>query len=438
MSVPSYSGPQIGGPAMAVDNSFPPNTPPNYSYRVIAANVVGDDYVYAGSVGFPTVSRNSTASGINSSQQIDPPLTASFTYIPASGDAPLNVTFTDTSTGTVTGWNWDFGDGNFASDNGKQNPSHVYELPGTYTVTLTAMNTGGSTVSDPSSVTVRKVQPPAAPVANFTATPTNGTAPLMVTFTDTSTSNPAAWATWRWSFGDGTFSSVENPVHTYTTGGNFTVNLTATNLGGTDVMSKVRYINVTVTNRTDEIGVSLNDGWWLDSNGNGRWDQGVDTYYSFGSAGVRPVTGDWNKDGKTEIGVSLNDGWWLDSNGNGRWDQGVDTYYSFGSAGVRPVTGDWNNNGITEIGVQLNDGWWLDSNGNGRWDQGVDTYYSFGSAGVRPVTGDWNNNGITEIGVQLNDGWWLDSNGNGRWDQGVDTYYSFGSAGVQPVTGKWG
>ena len=90
-----------------------------------------------------------------------------------------------------------------------------------------------------------------------------------------------------------------------------------------------------------KIGVSLNDDWWLDANGNGVWDDGVDTYYSFGSANVQPVTGDWNNDGKTEIGVSLNNGWWLDSNGNGVWDDGVDTYYSFGSANVRPVTGKW-------------------------------------------------------------------------------------------------
>ncbi len=87
------------------------------------------------------------------------------------------------------------------------------------------------------------------------------------------------------------------------------------------------------------------------------------------------VIGDWNNDRKTEIGVYLNNGWWLDSNGNGYWDAG-DTYYSFGSADGQPVTGDWNTDGRTEIGVNLNNGWWLDSNGNGYWDAG-DTYYSF-------------------------------------------------------------
>ena len=48
MKVPSYSTPQTGGTAMAIDNSFPVNTTPNYTYRVMASNVVGDDYVYAG------------------------------------------------------------------------------------------------------------------------------------------------------------------------------------------------------------------------------------------------------------------------------------------------------------------------------------------------------------------------------------------------------
>jgi len=66
---------------------------------------------------------------------------AGFTSSPASGEAPLLVSFTDTSTGVVDSWAWDFGDGAGSS---LQNPSHTYDAPGTYTVTLTVANSGGS------------------------------------------------------------------------------------------------------------------------------------------------------------------------------------------------------------------------------------------------------------------------------------------------------
>jgi hypothetical protein len=163
----------------------------------------------------------------------------------------------------------------------------------------------------------------------------------------------------------------------------------------------------------EEMGVFLNGGWWLDTNGNGIWDTG-DDYFTFGSPGVQAVTGDWNNDGKDEMGVFLNGGWWLDTNGNGIWDTG-DDYFTFGSPGVQAVTGDWNNDGKDEMGVFLNGRWWLDTNGSGIWDTG-DDYFTFGSPGVQVVTGDWNNDGKDEMGVFLNGGWWLDTNGNGIFD----------------------
>ncbi len=70
----------------------------------------------------------------------DPP-EAEFTATPASGEAPLTVSFTDASTNDPTGWRWDFGDGGTSEE---RNPTHEYETPGTYTVTLTATNGEGS------------------------------------------------------------------------------------------------------------------------------------------------------------------------------------------------------------------------------------------------------------------------------------------------------
>ena len=81
-----------------------------------------------------------------------------------------------------------------------------------------------------------------APQANFTANTTTGPAPLAVLFTDTSTGSPTSWL---WSFGDGATSAAQNPTHTYTAPGTYTVSLTATTAGGSSTEIKTDYITVT-------------------------------------------------------------------------------------------------------------------------------------------------------------------------------------------------
>ncbi len=83
------------------------------------------------------------------------------------------------------------------------------------------------------------------PVAAFSGTPTSGTYPLAVTFTDASTYTPTSWA---WDFGDGGTSTAQNPSHTYTAAGTYTVVLTATNAYGSDSETKAGYITVTAPN----------------------------------------------------------------------------------------------------------------------------------------------------------------------------------------------
>ena len=102
-TIPSYSGPQTGDWAMAIDNTIPPATVPNYTYRVTAANIVGDLVVYdAPSIGFPTISRNSTVSNVNVSQSVALPGAVTIGISPGTtGDAPFNVTFTGTSSGAT-------------------------------------------------------------------------------------------------------------------------------------------------------------------------------------------------------------------------------------------------------------------------------------------------------------------------------------------------
>ena len=58
---------------------------------------------------------------------------AEFSGTPLSGTNPLLVDFTDLSTGPVTSWSWDFGDGGSST---LQNPSHTYTSAGTFFVSL--------------------------------------------------------------------------------------------------------------------------------------------------------------------------------------------------------------------------------------------------------------------------------------------------------------
>jgi len=162
-----------------------------------------------------------------------------FSGTPTSGCAPLEVCFTDESTGSPTSWSWDFGDGGTSTE---QNPCHTYNTPDSYTVGLTASNGCGSDAETKEDYI--SVNPP-APVANFTGTPTTGTAPLVVSFTDTSTNSPTSWA---WSFGDGGTATTQNPSHTYENSGGVslsrTVSLTVTNDGGSDTETKTDYVAV--------------------------------------------------------------------------------------------------------------------------------------------------------------------------------------------------
>ena len=77
--------------------------------------------------------------------------------------------------------------------------------------------------------------------ANFSATPTNGAAPLTVNFSDQSTGTVDSWG---WSFGHDSTSNEQNPSHTYNTTGSYTVALTVTGPGGSDTETKTDYIKV--------------------------------------------------------------------------------------------------------------------------------------------------------------------------------------------------
>ena len=176
-----------------------------------------------------------TKPGYISVSEPQPPV-ADFEGSPTAGNAPLDVDFTDLSTNDPTSWSWTFGDGGTSP---AQNPSHEYTAVDTYTVSLEACNGAGcDTETKPAYISVSQGQPP---VAEFSGDPTIGAAPLTVDFTDLSTNSPTSWS---WTFGDSGTSAAQNPSHDYTSTGQYTVSLEATNHYGADTETKNDYIDV--------------------------------------------------------------------------------------------------------------------------------------------------------------------------------------------------
>ncbi len=164
------------------------------------------------------------------------PPVAEFSGAPLSGDAPLQVQFTDLTSNAPTSWYWDFGDSGTST---AQHPNHTYTAAGVYTVTLTATNAYGTDDEIKTDYITVTANPP---VADFSADPTSGTEPLTVQFTDLSSGAPTQWS---WDFGDSGTSTAQHPSHTYNAAGSYTVTLTATNAHGYDEEIKVDYITVT-------------------------------------------------------------------------------------------------------------------------------------------------------------------------------------------------
>ncbi|MBC6934204.1 MAG: PKD domain-containing protein, partial [Chloroflexi bacterium] len=197
------------------DGGTSPEINPVYTFR--SPGVYNVTLTVAGPGGSSNVSRQ-----INVQSQTPP--VAGFTQDKTSGPSPLTVKFTNTSTGTITAYAWNFGDGQTSTE---QNPTHQFTAVGTYNVILTVTGPGGSssvtrkiTVEDP-------VVPP--PKAAFITDKTSGDAPLTVQFINQSTGQIQSY---NWDFGDGETSADANPLHTFTKPGDYTVTLTVIGPGG--------------------------------------------------------------------------------------------------------------------------------------------------------------------------------------------------------------
>lgn len=158
---------------------------------------------------------------------------AAFAASPTTTCPYNSVSFSNQSTGDISSYLWDFGDDQTST---LTNPSHSYSQPGQYTVSLTANGPSGSdTELKTNYITVSNL-----PTAQFTASPTSGSAPLNVSFTNQSSDATS----WLWNFGDGGTSTQQNPSHIYEDPGAYTVVLTAYNDCGNDLETKTAYVSV--------------------------------------------------------------------------------------------------------------------------------------------------------------------------------------------------
>jgi serine protease len=135
----------------------------------------------------------------------------------------------------------------------EQTYSATLPVSGTVYIRVVDTNHGRGTLDNDSVyidyMVIESVSGPVAPIAAFSGTPTSGSAPLDVNFTDLSTGDPTSW---DWDFGDGSpHSGAQNPGHTYAADGLYTVTLIATNAQGSDTEVKNNYITVSTGGACD-------------------------------------------------------------------------------------------------------------------------------------------------------------------------------------------
>jgi gliding motility-associated-like protein len=170
---------------------------------------------------------------VNSKSQV----TANFSASPTSGCSPQIVNFNDLSTGNPIYWRWELGNGTTSF---LQNPSTSYFTPGQYTIKLVVEDGIGN---KDSLTRTQYISIFPIPVVNFSATPLSGCVPLTVQFTDLSTATGSSIISWLWDFGDGTTGTIRNPIHTYTSAGNYNVTLRVTTISGcTKTLTRNNYI----------------------------------------------------------------------------------------------------------------------------------------------------------------------------------------------------
>jgi PKD repeat protein len=142
---------------------------------------------------------------------------AEFSADKRCGSVPLEVTFSDSSTGTYPKiyWHWDFGDGDTSN---LQNPTHQFTNTDVFDITLIVFDSiGADTLTKKGYITTQD-----SVSADLVGLPNSGRSSLIVMFEPFLNGIANQYF---WDFGDGDTSSLRNPIHTYTTQGKCDVKL---------------------------------------------------------------------------------------------------------------------------------------------------------------------------------------------------------------------
>jgi gliding motility-associated-like protein len=202
------------------DGTFANNASPQHIYTTAGNYTV----TYSGNGGAFTGSVAIT---------VHPKPVAKFVATPTHGCIPLSVQFTDQSTSgvAITGWQWTYGDG--GSNNVQQNPNYNFTLVGSFNVVLIATDANGCT--DDTTWTTPIVTTNKPPIANFIPSVLQScTAPLTVSFVNTSSAGNGGALSYTWDFGNGgPTSNLQTPPNvTYNSTGIYNVTLTVDEANG--------------------------------------------------------------------------------------------------------------------------------------------------------------------------------------------------------------